>query len=284
MGNGRSLSFRNARLMAIVNVTPDSFSDGGKHFQHQEAFRFALDCIKDGADILDLGGESTRPGAERISEKEQINRVVPVISMLRDAGVQIPLSVDTTRVGVAEAALNAGADAINDVSAGEEDPEIISLAAERRVGLILMHRVLPPDRDVYSHEYRESLVQGNITETVLKFLQSVVQKAVSAGLPEKYLVADPGLGFGKTVNQNLALMASAGSLTENMPCPVLFGASRKSFLGSVSGIEQPSDRDDISALAAVLMYAQGARFFRVHNVALHRWMLKFAEMMSSARG
>ncbi len=274
------MTFDQPRLMAVINVTPDSFSDGGEHMSPTAAICFAEMCLDAGADLLDIGGESTRPGAARVSPDEQIQRIQPVINGLRSAGIDAPITIDTTSSTVARAALDAGADAINDVSAGLEDPAILNLASDRHAGLILMHRVRPPDQDTYSHTYAAPLVEGDIVAAVVRFLQDRVEAAVQAGVALDAIAVDPGLGFGKTVEQNLHLMAEVGRLAV-LGRPILLGASRKSFIGHVAGIDEPAERDGASVAAAVLMYRAGGRFFRVHDIAMHRRGLAVAKAMQS---
>ncbi len=269
------LSFDEPRLLAILNLTPDSFSDGGELPTVAAAVDRAHAALAAGADMLDIGGESTRPGARRVDAGEQIRRVVPVIRAIRNAGLDAPISVDTTLAAVAEAALAAGADAINDVSAGSDDPQILRIASTTGAGLILMHRLLPPNQDVYSHQYSRTPIEGDIVEVVRSGLDASLRNAVAAGVPAESIALDPGLGFGKSVEQNLALMRSAAALSA-LGRPILFGASRKSFLGRLSGAGEPGERDAASAAATLLMYQTGARFFRVHDIGAHRQALRMA--------
>jgi dihydropteroate synthase len=277
----RRLTFDTPRLMAILNLTPDSFSDGGELPTVEAAVGRARQFADEGADVLDVGGESTRPGAERIPAEEQIRRVVPAIRAIRDAGLDLPITIDTTLAVVAAAALDAGADAINDVSAGTDDPRILDLAGESGAGLILMHRVLPPERDVYSHQYARAPVAGDIVNVVRAGLAEHLAGARAAGVEEEAIVLDPGLGFGKSVEQNLALMRRAAELA-HLGRPLLLGASRKSFLGKLAGETEPSRRDVASALATALMRRAGAAFFRVHTVAMHRQALRLADAFAGA--
>src|ERR1051326_8059721 len=195
--------------MAILNLTPDSFSDGGACPTVESAVAAARRAAEEGADILDLGGESTRPGAARVPSDEQVRRVIPVLRAIRADGSRlatIPISIDTTLIPVARAALDAGASIINDVSAGIEDPAILDLAAERRSGLVLMHRLAPPDRDSYSDRYEQRPQYDDVVRTVRDFLASRAALAESRGVARSSIVLDPGLGFGKTVEQNLELI------------------------------------------------------------------------------
>lgn len=259
--------------MAILNATPDSFSDGGEHLDPSSAVRSATGFVRDGADMLDVGGESTRPGADRVSVADQIARVVPVIRAVRAAGIGVPISIDTTLSEVAHAALEAGADAINDVSGGDEDPAIIDLAASAGCGLVLMHRLRPPDADAYSDQYAhgDEPVYTDIVAEVASALASRAEDAVSRGVAPASIVLDPGLGFGKTVEHNLALTrARAGVLGGGFP--LLGAASRKSFVGRASMADcetdppGPSDRLGASIAFSLAQLDRGVRLFRVHDV------------------
>lgn len=263
--------------MGIVNATPDSFSDGGALLNAEAGADHAERLAAQGADMLDIGGESTRPGAQRVSAQEQIARVVPIIERLRARGCSSPISVDTTLSSVARAALDAGADAVNDVSAGSDDPAMLDLVAARGCGLVLMHRLRPPDADSYSHAYaREPEYPGGVVRAVTGFLRGRIEAARARGVSVGAIVADPGLGFGKSVAQNFELMASLGAMQRSLGVPVLAGASRKSFLGAVSGRADPSKRDAESVGAAAAMLTRGVRLFRVHAVEAHRRALDAA--------
>ena len=232
-------------VLAILNFTPDSFSDGGSLGTVDDAVRAAAGAIDAGADGLDIGGESTRPGAERISPDEQIRRVVPAIQAIRrhlgaPGNVAGPvITIDTTSAQVARAALDAGADAINDVAAGTEDPAMLPLAAERGCGIILMHRLAPPGRDVFSHQYTAPpsyAHHGGVVGAVLAHSRERLIAAAAAGIARDAIVLDPGLGFGKTVEQNLELIVRTPELLE-LGRPVLSGISRKSFTAKAAGLD-----------------------------------------------
>mgnify|MGYP001462184847 CR=1 FL=1 len=287
IGGGRVLEVDQPRVMAILNVTPDSFSDGGELATLEDVVRAASRAVEAGAAILDVGGESTRPGAARVSAAEQIARVVPAIRAIREAGrtlrgagdgqlAAVPISVDTTLAEVAVAALDAGADIVNDVSGGTEDPEMLRLVAERGVGMVLMHRVFAPDRDRYSTAYTgaDAPIAGDVVEVVRRGLRALMERAVSAGVDARAIVLDPGLGFGKTVEQNLELIRRTGELCR-MGRPVLSGISRKSFVGKVGGGGgsgaplSPKERLPGTLALSVEHLRAGARVFRVHDVAEH---------------
>lgn len=271
LANHRAIALDRPRLIAIVNVTPDSFSDGGAHLATDAALRHAMRLIDDGADMLDIGGESTRPGARPVPPDEQIRRVVPVIQAVRLRNADIPISVDTTSAIVARSALDAGADAVNDVSGALDDPEMLTLAAASSCGLVLMHRLHAPKDDAYSHEYTPGREHpGEIIDTVVNALVDRKRAALEAGVRTESLILDPGLGFGKSVAQNFRLMAHLFVMQTAAESPMLVGASRKSFLGAVAGEPGPARRDPASVLAAVMMAHQGVRLFRVHNPGAHR--------------
>jgi dihydropteroate synthase len=270
-------------LMGILNVTPDSFSDGGVHLDPEHAVNSGMQMTRQGASVLDIGGESTRPGADTVSIDEQISRVVPVIEGIRrhSEGAEVVITVDTTRAAVAEAAFEAGADAVNDVSAGMDDPAMLPLVGERDRGVILMHRLRPPEKDSFSDRYEEEPVYENVVEDVRGWLAGRVSAAMQAGIHPDSIVVDPGLGFGKSVEQNHQLLAGLPELISDGR-PVLVGASRKSFLGAVTGISEPRDRDPESIVAAVEAWRRGARFFRVHNPEAHRRALLVAAAVASS--
>lgn len=283
---GGCWSLDRPRVLAILNVTPDSFSDGGLLAGPADALRAASDALAAGADGLDIGGESTRPGAQRVSADEQIRRAVPAVEAIRrefgpSARNGPMISIDTTLASVARAAIDAGADAINDVSAGAEDEGLFPLAAERGCGLILMHRLAPPGRDVYSHQYGappDYSAQGGVIGAVGAFLAERARAAERAGVRRDAIVIDPGLGFGKSVEQNLTLIEQTPRLCE-LGYPILSGVSRKSFTARAAGLDvsRPArERAPASVALSVLHLLRGARVFRVHDVALHVGALRAA--------
>lgn len=278
---GVGVALDRPRLMGVLNVTPDSFSDGGQLSSIERVVERARAMVSAGVDVLDVGGESTRPGASRVGDGEQIARVVPAIRALRDAGIAAPVTIDTTLASVAEAALDAGADAINDVSGGEESGwDVARLAGERGCGLVLMHRLVAPGSDVYSHAYvREPMYGGGVVGAVRDALVARADRAVSLGVAAAGVCVDPGLGFGKSVEQNLALMAAAGvfaSAFGGRGHAVLWGASRKSFVGRLTGVEEASGRVAGSVGVACAVLGRGGRWFRVHDVRAHREALDAA--------
>lgn len=270
-------------IMATLNVTPDSFSDGGDHASVAAAVRYAQDAQRHGADILDIGGCSTRPGAQEVSEEEEIARVVPAVRAIRGAGVSIPISVDTFRASVAEQAIDAGANCINDVTALQHDPRMAAIAARLRVPVILMHSRGPAD---------QNKVYADVMQDVRRELGEAARLALNARVRRWNLIADPGIGFSKTVAGNTALLRDLRRFTTRDPMaslgysvphplsdlPVLVGASRKSFLGKLTGQDtQPKDRDFATAAAVVASVQQGCDVVRIHNVAGLRDTVKVAD-------
>jgi dihydropteroate synthase len=252
-------------LMAVLNTTPDSFSDGGVHSSFDAALAHGQRCIHEGAGILDVGGESTRPGAARVDIAEQIARTQPVIAALATLG---PVSIDTTRAEVARAALAAGACIVNDVSAALDDPEIVDVACAAGAAIILMHRLASPDSDRWSTEYDARRTYTDVVHDVRDWLGARVAAVLKAGMPRDRIAIDPGLGFGKDVQQNLALIARLQEFAE-LGVPVLVGASRKSFLGAITAQPDPAQRDAASVGAALVAASNGAAILRVHAVRDH---------------
>jgi dihydropteroate synthase len=276
----RVLALDEPRLIGVLNATPDSFSDGGLYPSVDALVGAALRFVEEGADVIDIGGESTRPGAARVGEAEQIDRTIPVIEELRRCS-DVLISIDTTRSAVARAALDAGANIINDQAAGLEDERMLPLAAERGCGLILMHRLAPPPEDSYSHQYEQEPEYEDVVATVRDFLLGRCTAAETAGVPREAIVIDPGLGFGKSVEQNYRLIARSAELLAT-GYPVLGAASRKSFIGAVTGVEPPRDRLIGSVAAGVVQYLAGVRLFRVHDVAAHRQALAVTSAVERA--
>ena len=281
-GSDRIVSLDPFAIMGVVNATPDSFSDGGRFSNSEEAAQYALQLVDEGAAVIDVGGESTRPGAERVDAEEQVRRVVPVIARIRSRS-SVAITVDTTLAAVAEAALEAGADAVNDVSAGCEDPAMFPLVARRGAGIVLMHRLAAPGDDQYSDRYIEPPIYDDVVREVASFLLMRAELAMSAGIAREAIALDPGLGFGKSVAQNYELLARTSELAA-LGFPVLVGASRKSFLGAVSGRTDPEQRIIASAVAAVAAYGGGARIIRAHDVGAHREALLVAHAVLKGAG
>jgi dihydropteroate synthase len=254
-------------LMGVLNCTPDSFHAGGRSMHAQAAIAHGLAMVGQGADWIDVGGESTRPGAQRVPADEQVRRVLPVIQGLRAAGVH-RISIDTTLAEVARQALRAGASMVNDVSAATEDADMLRVTADAGAEIALMHRLVPPGEDHYSHQYEREPVYADVIGDIAAFLQARVQAAVSAGIPASRVLLDPGFGFGKSVAQNVQLLHR---LHELLPLGhrLLVGVSRKSFLGAVTGANDPADRLPATLAAGLLAMRAGAAVLRVHDVAEH---------------
>ncbi|WP_022702805.1 dihydropteroate synthase [Pseudorhodobacter ferrugineus] len=251
------LTLDRPRIMGIVNVTPDSFSDGGDVTTVQAAVARA--AAMQAADILDIGGESTRPGAETVSMAEEISRVAPAIRAIRDAGIITPISIDTRKAAVAEAALEAGADMVNDVSAFRYDPELADLVAARGVPVCLMHSKGDPATMQHDPHYVD------VVQEVMDHLAERLEFAASRGIARAGVILDPGIGFGKTLAHNLALLAELPRL-HDLGAPVLLGASRKKFIGTIGGAEVAKDRMPGSIAVALHGAAMGVHILRVHDV------------------
>jgi dihydropteroate synthase len=259
--------------MGVVNVTPDSFSDGGRFLDAERAVEHARTLVADGADVLDVGGESTRPGAEAVSAEEELRRVVPVLERIAGAGA--PISIDTSKRAVAEAALDAGAEIVNDVTALRSDPELAELCAARGCGVVLMHMLGTPRtmQDAPSYE--------DVVDDVKAFLAERIEFALATGIAEERIWADPGIGFGKTVEHNLELLRRLDEL-ETLGRPICVGTSRKSFIGKITGREV--DRRLGGTIASnVLALARGATIFRTHDVRELREALEIAKAILGRR-
>jgi dihydropteroate synthase len=252
------IDLQRPRIMGIVNVTPDSFSDGGCHSSASEALAHAEQLLREGADILDIGGESTRPGAPVVSLEEELARVLPVVRGALAWGV--PISVDTYKPEVMQAALDAGADIVNDVWALRQNGALAVVAQHPRCGVCLMHMHRDPQT------MQVAPMQGDVIEPVKAFLRERAQAVRDAGVADSRIVLDPGIGFGKTVEQNFELLSRQSALLD-LGWPVLAGWSRKSSLGAVTGQSVAADRVAASVAAAVLALDRGARVLRVHDVA-----------------
>lgn len=247
-------------IMGIVNTTPDSFSDGGLHAAAEDAIAGGLAMAAAGADILDIGGESTRPGAQTVDVSEEIERVAPVITGLREQGFVDTISVDTRKAAVARAALAAGADLINDVSGFTYDPDLAGVAADADVPVCVMHGPVDPETMHIDPYYDDVLLD------VYDFLATRIAALEAQGIARGRIIADPGIGFGKTLEHNLALLARL-SLFHSLGVPLLLGASRKRFIGTIGNAPQAGDRTAGSISVALAGIAQGVQIVRVHDVA-----------------
>jgi dihydropteroate synthase len=256
------------RIMGVVNVTPDSFSDGGAFLDRDAAINHGLRLAFEGAELLDIGGESTRPGAEPVPEREELARVIPVVEGIRARNAAVRIAIDTSKAGVAAAALDAGADYVNDVTALRGDPEMAPLVAARGVDVCLMHMLGTP-RTMQSEARYDDVV-----EDVRAFLSQRIEGAVAAGIAVERIEIDPGIGFGKTVAHNLELLNRLRELT-TLGRPVVLGTSRKSFLGKITGRET-AERMPATLATIVMGFERGAEVFRVHDVAPARDALAVA--------
>jgi dihydropteroate synthase len=247
------------RIMGVVNVTPDSFSDGGLFLDTDDAVRHALELVAEGADILDVGGESTRPGAEPVAADEERRRVIPVLERVAAARVRVQMSIDTSKLEVARAALDAGATLVNDVTAFRGDPAVAGLVAERGAQCCLMHMLGEPRTMQDDPRY------DDVVSDVKAFLEERLAFAVAEGVPEESVLLDPGIGFGKTIEHNLELLRRLDEIVA-LGRPVVVGTSRKSFLGRITGREV-GERLPGTIATNVLALERGASVFRVHEVA-----------------
>lgn len=245
-------------IMAILNATPDSFSDGGRRLDPTQAVEDGLRFVSEGAAIIDVGGESTRPGARAVSVDEELRRVLPVVAGLARRDVLV--SVDTRRAAVARACLDAGARIVNDVSALEDDPDMMPLVASRAAHVVLMHRRGRAEDNYAVPPY------ADVVEEVRQYLLERARSCRAAGIPHDRIALDPGLGFGKSTHENLALVKEAGRLAD-AGYPLLIGASRKRFVGRITEVANPGERDPASIWLAVEAARCGAAILRVHDVA-----------------
>ena len=263
-------------IMGILNATPDSFSDGGQYQTVEAAVQHAKQMFAEGAAIIDVGGESTRPGALRISAAEQKKRVLPIIEALAQACPESLISIDTTLADVASAAIRAGAGMINDISAGREDPAIIALAAQCDIPICLMHMQNDPLTMQDNPQY------DDVVSEVCAFLHERAGVALKQGVQQECIVLDPGIGFGKTYEHNIALLAQLNRLCA-LGFPVLLGASRKRFIAQLSPSTTPSQRVAGSCATTVWGLTQGVGIFRVHDVSEHRQALQVAAAICAQR-
>jgi dihydropteroate synthase len=253
-------------LMGVLNITPDSFSDGGNFLNPELATKQALQMFAEGADIIDMGAESSRPGAETISTQQELDRLMPVLQKIRSESAGL-ISVDTTKSAVAREALMAGANIINDISGLTEDPAMWQVVKEFNCTFVAMHR-LSKSRDMQKNPQYENVVQ-----TVSDFFKDTIHKTQELGIDLRKLILDPGIGFGKTLEHNLALIQSAEEFLK-LGVPVLYGTSRKSFIGQILGQLDPMRRLPGTLASAAALHAQGVRLFRVHDVKAHRDFFK----------
>ncbi|MDX1780699.1 MAG: dihydropteroate synthase [Thalassovita sp.] len=262
------LSMGMPQVMGILNVTPDSFSDGGDHVAPDQALAHARAMVEQGADIIDIGGESTRPGAAEVPVTEEIRRTAPVIEAMREE-LQVPISIDTRKQPVAQAAVEAGADLVNDVAGFTFDPDLAPYCGQAGLPVCVMHAQGDPETMQQDPRYDDVLLD------VYDFLEERVAALEEAGIPRGQILADPGIGFGKTVDHNLALLKRL-SLFHALGCPILLGVSRKRFIGTLGNAPDPKDRAAGSVAVGLAGVAQGGQVLRVHDVfetrsALNLW-------------
>src|SRR5436190_3974937 len=261
-------------LVGILNATPDSFSDGGRHLDPGRAAAAAAEMVAEGAAMLDVGAESTRPGARPVPGEEERRRLLPVLRAVR-AAVRVPISVDTSKAAIARLALEEGADVVNDVSAGRLDPGLLPLCAERGVPVVLMHMQGVPAT------MQDDPCYGDVVAEVAAFLAERARAARAAGVAADAIVVDPGIGFGKTVAHNCALLARL-DLVASLGYPALVGVSRKGFIGQLLGGRPTGERLHGTAAAVALAVARGARLVRVHDVGAMRDVVRVAEAVVGA--
>jgi dihydropteroate synthase len=262
-------------LMGVLNVTPDSFSDGGEFFGKEVAAVRAAAMLEEGAEIIDVGGESTRPGSDPVSPEEEARRVIPVVREILAERPDAIVSIDTYRSETAEYALEAGVRIVNDVTALRGDPRMVRVVAEARCPVILMHMLGEPKTMQHDPRY------DDVLREVRDFLAERAEHAIAEGVEPEKIIVDPGIGFGKTLDHNLALLYHLDVLVE-LGFPVLVGTSRKSFMGKITGVEEARDRVFGTVAANVVAYERGATLFRVHDVRANREALAVAQAIRRA--
>jgi dihydropteroate synthase len=272
---GNPLQGPGPALFGILNVTPDSFSDGGDFVDPEAAAHHAASMLEEGADAIDVGGESTRPGADPVSEREERRRTIPVIEAILEANPDTVISIDTFRASTAEAALGAGARIINDVTALRGDARMAALVAEAGCPVVLMHMLGEPKTMQKEPRY------DNVVREVRDFLARRADRAISDGVDAGNIILDPGIGFGKALEHNLALLRHLDAIV-GLGFPVMLGASRKRFLGAITGAEEAKNRVFGTVATTVLGYEKGATLFRVHDVRANREALAVAEAIRTA--
>lgn len=262
-------------IMGILNVTPDSFSDGGQYQDTETAIRHGIRMAEDGADVIDIGGESSRPGSDPVSVDEELSRVIPVIETLAKK-IEISISIDTFKPDVARAALDAGASIINDIT-GLADERMRSLAAERKVPTVIMHMKGAPRNMQENPEYED------VISEIMAFFRERIALAVEAGLPEEYIIIDPGIGFGKTLEHNLEIIRDLADF-KTLGRPILVGTSRKAFIGKILGGLPPTERLQGTAATVAISIANGANIIRVHDVKEMSQVAKMADALGGRGG
>ena len=259
-------------VMGVLNVTPDSFSDGGRYLDPGAAVKHALEMVEEGADLIDIGAESSRPGAEPVPEPEELRRLIPVVQEVCRQ-VRIPVSVDTAKAAVARAAIEAGAAMVNDISACQADPSMANVVAETGAGLVLMHMQGTPRTMQQAPRY------GSVVDEVREFLHARMQAAVQAGIAADHILLDPGIGFGKNLEHNLTLLAGLDAF-QSLGRPILVGVSRKAFIGEVLG-RRTDDRLMGTAAGGAAAVLRGARVVRVHDVKAMRDVVRMVHAIQT---
>lgn len=271
MARGRRLVLDRTLVMGVLNVTPDSFSDGGRYLEPDAAVKHALEMVEEGADVIDIGAESSRPGAEPVPEEEELRRLIPVVREVCRR-VTVSVSVDTTKAAVARQALDAGAVIVNDVSALQADPAMASVVAKAGAGLVLMHRQGTPKTMQQAPRY------GDVVADVREFLRERMQAAGRAGIAADHILLDPGIGFGKNLSHNLALLSRLDEL-HPLGRPILVGVSRKSFIGEIIG-RRTGDRLMGTAAAVAVAVLRGAGMVRVHDVKVMKDVVRMVDAIA----
>ena len=256
------LSYLDPAMMGIINITPDSFSDGQEDLSTETVVKKVQKMLQDGANIIDIGGESTRPGFEKVSVEDELSRVIPVIEAIRNAGLSIPISVDTMKATVAEQALRKGANMINDVSGMDFDKDMVSVIKNSGAQICLVHSQIGKEKDTKPYQYE------NILLDIYDYLAQKITTAVEYGIPKSKIIIDPGVGFNKNLAQNLILLNGL-SLFHTLGCRLLIGASRKGFIGTITGESRPNRRMAGSLVVGLEAIKQGVQVLRVHDIAEH---------------
>ena len=258
-------------LMGILNTTPDSFSDGGQYTKIADCVAAGLDMIAAGAHIIDIGGESTRPGAPVVVAEEEIKRTVPIIRALRKRS-DVLISIDTSKAAVAASAIDAGADIVNDVTGLTGDSDMMSVCADSCCGVVAMHMRGNPRTMQNDPRYTNGVIKE-----LQVFFEERLETLTRSGIERERICLDPGIGFGKTVEQNLTLIRQLGEIQEQLGRPFLLGVSRKSMIGELTGIDIPSDRDAATAMITAMSFQQGIFLHRIHNVSMNAQALRVAD-------
>lgn len=274
--NQRVLKLDRPLVMGILNVTPDSFSDGGKYASQKDALNHARQMVGDGVDIIDVGGESSRPGSDPVSTDEELHRVIPIIKKIREHST-IPISIDSTKADVAALAISAGADIVNDISALRFDSEMVDVIAEKKTPVVLMHMLGQPKTMQVDPVYFDCVNE------IMQFFSERIHFCLNNGIPREKIILDPGIGFGKQLSDNLALINKIGQF-KTFGCPVLLGASRKSFIGMVTGDKKsPKKRIGGSLAAAITGIQNGVDILRVHDIAETIEAIKLIKALKETR-